>query len=364
MDIKDKLFLGDCIDLLEDFPEECVDVVFADPPYNLQLEKELYRPNETRVNGVEETWDKFSSLEEYYDFTKKWLYLCRKVLKNTGTIWVIGTYHNIYIVGKAMQDLGYWILNDIVWIKTNPMPNFRGVRFTNAHETLIWAKKDKYQKRYVFNYRTMKMLNDEKQMRSDWTIPLCNGRERIKIHGKKIHPTQKPEALLRRVILASTKKNDIILDPFFGTGTTGVVAKKLCRHWVGIEKEKAYLDIARKRIENIEVKAEKDLFLTPSKREMPKVSFGNLIEQEFILVGEKLFSKNRMYSAVVCADGTLKAGNYRGSIHKIGALVQGRKACNGWEFWYCIRNKKLVLIDEFRLEYIRKYYSKIFEIIL
>ncbi|MEW6663323.1 MAG: site-specific DNA-methyltransferase [Bacillota bacterium] len=364
MDIQDRLFHGDCIQILNTFPDKCVDVIFADPPYYLQLENELYRPNETRVNGVEDAWDKFSSPVEYCTFTMNWLLACRRVLKDTGTIWVIGTYHNIFTVGKVMQELDYWILNDIVWIKSNPMPNFRGVRFTNAHETLIWAKKDKNQKNYTFNYHSMKMLNDGKQMRSDWVIPLCSGSERIKINGEKVHSTQKPEALLRRVILASSKVGDLILDPFFGTGTTGAVAKKLGRHWVGIEKEQAYVNIALERINSIkDVKIEESLYSTPSKREQPKVPFGTLVEQGLISVGDKLFSIDRRHMALVCIDGTLKIEGHRGSIHRIGALVQQRKTCNGWEFWCYERNGKLILIDELRTKYLRDYYGMQVEVV-
>lgn len=358
MNLKNRLFRGDCIDVLSTFPDQSVDMVFADPPYNLQLEQELYRPNETRVNGVEDAWDKFANLDEYYDFTKRWLAECKRILKDTGTIWVIGTYHNIFTVGKAMQDLGYWILNDIVWIKSNPMPNFRGVRFTNAHETLIWAKKNKDQKQYTFNYQAMKMLNDGKQMRSDWVIPLCTGSERIKLNGEKAHSTQKPEALLKRVILASTKVGDLILDPFFGTGTTGAVAKKLRRNWVGIEKEQLYIDIALKRINSVEVSGENlSLFTTPSKRDRPKVPFGTLVERELLRVGETLYSQDRAFMAVVCADGSLQANGYRGSIHKIGAVLQGKKTCNGWDFWHCEREGKLVSIDRLRTQYLREYYG-------
>ena len=356
MNIKNRLFLGDCLEILGRLPDKCVDLVFADPPYNLQLENELFRPNETRVNGVEDQWDKFPNLEEYYNFTKSWLAECKRILKDSGTIWVIGTYHNIFSVGKAMQDLGFWILNDIVWIKSNPMPNFRGVRFTNAHETLIWAKKDKEQKQYTFNYQAMKMLNDGKQMRSDWVIPLCTGSERIKLNGEKAHPTQKPEALLRRVLLSSTKVGDLILDPFFGTGTTGAVAKKLHRNWVGIEKEQLYVDIALERINSIEV-SEQDLslFSTPSKRDRPRVPFSALVEQDLLEIGEPLYSQDKTYSAVVCADGTIQAGGRRGSIHKIGAWLQGKKTCNGWDFWYCRREGKLVPIDRLRTQYLKEY---------
>lgn len=364
MDILNRLFHGECIEVLNSFPEESVDLIFADPPYNLQLENELYRPNETRVNGVEDAWDKFSSLDEYYYFSKNWLKACRRVLKKTGTLWVIGAYHNIFTTGKALHDLGFWILNDIVWIKTNPMPNFRGVRFTNAHETLIWAKKEKDQKRYTFNYQAMKMLNDQKQMRSDWQIPICSGSERIKLDGEKAHSTQKPEALLKRVILSSSNVGDLILDPFFGTGTTGAVAKKLQRNWVGIEREKSYVEIARKRIDGISVpEADHHLFTTPSKRNQRRVPFGALVEQEFLSVGEQVYSLDRQHNAVVCADGALLAKGYRGSIHKIGALLQCKKTCNGWDFWYCEREGVLVSIDNLRTKYLNEFFGIEIEIV-
>ncbi len=249
---------SDCIDILKAIPDNSVDLIFADPPYNLQLQNILVRPNNTIVNGVDDVWDKFSSFEEYDMFTKNWLSECRRILKKTGTFWVIGAYHNIFRVGKIMQDIGFWILNDIVWIKTNPMPNFRGVRFTNAHETLIWAAKDKYSKKYTFNYKLMKKINNGKQMRSDWYFSLCTGDERIKDEkGQKIHSTQKPEKLLDRIILATTKEYDIILDPFAGTGTTGYVAKKLGRNYIMIEKEKKYIKVIEKRLQELD----NDLFV-------------------------------------------------------------------------------------------------------
>lgn len=350
-----EVIMGDCIDILNNhLPDKIADVVFADPPYNLQLNSDLYRPNETKVYGVNDQWDKFSSFQEYDSFTEQWLKGCKRVLKDTGTIWVIGTYHNIYRIGKIMQDLGFWFLNDLVWIKTNPMPNFRGTRFTNAHETLIWAAKTKDQPGYTFNYQAMKMLNDEKQMRSDWYMPICSGKERIKFNGKKFHSTQKPEALLMRVVLSSTRAGDLILDPFFGTGTTGAVAKKLKRNWLGIEKESAYVDMARERIKNIErIELDDDLFVTPSRKELPKVPFGSLIETGLLKAGAVLYSKERRQKAVICIDGSLKFNDLRGSIHKVGALVQGKKACNGWDFWYYEKEGELVSINQ-----LRKYYRE------
>jgi DNA modification methylase len=344
---------GNCVEIMnEKLPENSVDLIFADPPYNLQLENELYRPNETKVDGVNDKWDKFDELDNYDKFTYDWLKACRRILKDDGAIWVIGSYHNIFRVGKLLQDLGYWILNDILWVKTNPMPNFRGVRFTNAHETLIWAKKHKDSK-YTFNYQAMKTFNDDLQMRSDWHIPLCTGEERLKVDGKKVHSTQKPEALLRRVILSTTKVDDIVLDPFFGTGTTGAVAKKLKRRWIGIERETTYITYAQKRIDSIDVETllSNEFYVTPSKKSLPKVSFGSLLEVNLIKEGEKLYSKNKKHSAEIYADGSLKYNGFRGSIHKTSAYVQNKKTCNGWSFWYIERNNELISIDELRKEY-------------
>jgi len=352
----DHVLVGDAVEILNKMPENCVDMIFADPPYNLQLENNLYRPNETMVDAVDDEWDKFSSLEEYDKFTYNWLNACRRVLSDVGTIWVIGTYHNIFRVGKIMADLGYWTLNDIVWIKTNPMPNFRGVRFTNAHETLIWAKKDKKQKKYTFNYQAMKMYNDEKQMRSDWYIPICSGNERVKLNGEKAHTTQKPEALLRRVILSSTNVGDIVLDPFFGSGTTGAVAKKLKRHWVGIEKEQKYIKVATHRIDSISPPLiEDDYFKTPSKKDLPKVTFANLLEVGLVKEGDILYSAKKEHSAKVSADGSLQTCKVRGSIHKVGAHMQGRKTCNGWDYWYFEDKNTIVSIDKLRNKYREKH---------
>ncbi len=347
---------GDCINIMNNMLQEnSIDMIFADPPYNLQLENELYRPNETKVDGVEDDWDKFGDIKDYDDFTYNWLKACRRVLKDNGTIWVIGSYHNIYRVGKIIQDLGYWILNDIVWVKTNPMPNFRGVRFTNAHETLIWAKKNKDSK-YTFNYKTMKMLNDDLQMRSDWHIPLCTGEERLKVDGKKVHSTQKPEALLRRVILSSTNIGDVVLDPFFGTGTTGAVAKKMKRQWIGIERETTYIEHANKRIlESDEILLGDEFYITPSKKDAPKVSFGNLLEVNLVKEGDILLSKDKRYSALLCVDSSLQYNGFRGSIHQVGAMVQNKKSCNGWDFWFIEKDNKLISIDELREEYRKKY---------
>jgi site-specific DNA-methyltransferase (adenine-specific) len=330
----DSIFPGDCIEILAGFPENSVDMVFADPPYNLQLQNQLYRPNMTHVDAVEDAWDKFSSFEEYDEFTRGWLSACRRVLKDTGTIWVIGTYHNIFRIGRILQDLGFWILNDVVWIKNNPMPNFRGVRFTNAHETLIWAQKIKGAK-YTFNHHSMKALNDELQMRSDWHLPLCTGKERLRINGQKAHTTQKPEAVLYRVILSSTNAREVVLDPFFGTGTTGAVAKKLQRHWIGIEKRPDYIEIARERLETIEpALASEDVFVAEERRNKPRLPFGALLENGLLQPGQTLsFGPKSDTKAIILANGHIRSDSYSGSIHKVGSMLQNAP-CNGWEHWY------------------------------
>jgi len=323
-------------------------MVFADPPYNLQLENELLRPNNSVVDGVDEAWDRFDGFAEYDRFTEAWLTAARRALKDDGTLWVIGSYHNIYRVGARLQDLGFWILNDVVWRKTNPMPNFRGRRFTNAHETLIWCSKDKDAK-YTFNYAAMKALNDELQMRSDWLLPICSGGERLRDgDGRKAHPTQKPEALLHRVILASTKPGDRVLDPFFGTGTTGVVAKRLGRRFIGIERDAGYVTAARERLAKVRPLEDPDIVATPSKREEPRIPFGWLVERGLLDPGTVLESIDGRWTARVRADGTLITAEHRGSIHRVGALVQGAPACNGWQFWCVPIEGKRVPIDVLR----------------
>ena len=346
-----KILHGDAIDVLNSLPENSVDLVFADPPYNLQLENELWRPNLTKVDAVKDGWDQFSSFEEYDSFTRNWLRATKRVLKENGTIWVIGSYHNIYRVGKILQDLEYWILNDILWIKTNPMPNFRGVRFTNAHETLLWAKKNKKAK-YTFNHFTMKGLNGDKQMRSDWLIPICSGKERIKIEGKKAHTTQKPEALLYRVISSSSKPGDVILDPFFGSGTTGAVAKKLHRNWIGIEREEKYIEIAQKRIDAIDAgEYRTDVYLAGVKSTEKRVSFGTLLENGFLHPGERLwFGEQSEVHATILANGHIQCGQLVGSIHKVSKTLKNAP-CNGWEFWYYEKNGERKKIDELRKEF-------------
>lgn len=331
----DKILTGDNLEILATLPDRSVDLVFADPPYNLQLGGDLWRPNNTKVDAVDDEWDRFEDFEAYDRYTEAWLRECRRVLKDTGTIWVIGSYHNIFRVGKIMQDLGFWILNDVAWIKTNPMPQFKGVRFANAHETLIWAKKSKEQKRYTFNYVAMRNLNDEKQMRSDWELPLCTGSERIRVNGVKAHTTQKPEALLYRVIMSSSNPGDVVLDPFFGTGTTGAVAKKLHRHWIGIERDPAYIEVAQKRIDEIEARdLEEGLLITKTRRSTPRVPFGNLLEAGLLQPGETLYLDKTKGTAIVRADGTIQSGECEGSIHRVGAQLLDLPALNGWEHWY------------------------------
>ena len=346
--ILDTILKGDCVAELEKLPPASVDLVFADPPYNLQLEGRLTRPDQSEVDAVNDDWDKFASFAAYDDFTRAWLLACRRVLKPSGALWVIGSYHNIFRVGTVLQDLGYWILNDVVWRKSNPMPNFRGRRFTNAHETLIWASRDA-SKNYTFNYEALKAANDELQMRSDWLFPICTGNERLKgKEGRKVHPTQKPEALLHRVLLAASKPGDVVLDPFFGTGTTGAVAKRLGRHFIGVEREQAYIDAAYARIAAVEAAPQSSLVISTGKRGEPRVPFGTLIEAGLIAPGTTLTDLRTRHEAEVRADGTLRAGDHTGSIHRVGALVQGLDACNGWTFWHTRNQGALAPIDDLR----------------
>jgi modification methylase len=334
---------------LESLPPESVDAIFADPPYNLQLEGALSRPDQSLVDAVDDDWDKFSSFSAYDAFTRAWLAACRRVMKKNATLWVIGSYHNIFRVGAALQDLDFWLLNDVVWRKANPMPNFRGRRFTNAHETLIWASKSAEAKSYTFHYEALKAGNEDLQMRSDWFIPLCTGDERLKDGaGRKVHPTQKPEALLARVILSSTNPGDVVLDPFFGTGTTGAVAKRLGRHFIGLERDPTYAKAARERIAAIEPLSDVALAAAPEKRGEARVAFLSIVEAGHVRPGETLTDQRRRHKAVVRPDGTLALGAIVGSIHKIGALAQGLPACNGWTYWHAERPGGLVLIDTFR----------------
>ena len=345
----DTIIKGDCVAALEALPDQSVDVIFADPPYNLQLGGALHRPDQSLVDACDDEWDQFASFQAYDAFTRAWLLACRRVLKPSGTIWVIGSYHNIFRVGATLQDLNFWILNDIVWRKTNPMPNFKGRRFQNAHETMIWATRDPKAKGYTFNYDAMKAANDDVQMRSDWLFPICSGGERLKgDDGKKVHPTQKPEALLARILMASSKPGDVVLDPFFGSGTTGAVAKRLGRHFVGIEREQAYIDAARERIDAVEPLGSGTLSVMTGKKAEPRVAFNTLIESGLIAPGTVLTDARRRHSAIVRADGTLASGNDAGSIHRVGAKVQGLDACNGWTFWHYADGAQLKPIDDLR----------------
>src|SRR5687767_8743424 len=330
----DTILKRDCVLEMSRLPDRSVDMIFADPPYNLQLGGDLFRPEGGRVDAVDDEWDKFDSLAAYDDFTRDWLDQARRILKDDGTIWVIGSYHNIYRVGSLLQDADFWILNDIVWRKANPMPNFRGTRFTNAHETLLWCAKDE-KARYTFNYRAMKALNDDLQMRSDWVLPICSGSERVKDDaGDKAHPTQKPESLLYRILLACTKPGDVVLDPFFGTGTTGAVARRLGRKWIGIERERSYVKVAKARIEATLPLDESAMTVMADKRSAPRVAFGLLVESGMVPAGSTLTDSKRRWSASVGADGSIACEGHSGSIHKVGAALQGAPSCNGWTFWH------------------------------
>jgi len=346
-----QILRGDCVAELAKLPAASVDLVFADPPYNLQLQGDLKRPDDSRVDAVDDDWDKFSDFAAYDDFTRAWLASCRRVMKPNATLWVIGSYHNVFRVGTMLQDLGFWILNDVIWRKTNPMPNFRGRRFTNAHETLIWASRDAAARQYTFNYEALKAGNEDIQVRSDWTIALCTGEERLKGHdNKKLHPTQKPEALLARVILSSSRPDDLVLDPFCGTGTTGAVAKRLGRRFVGIEREEIYRDAAERRIASVEPLPAASLAAFQTARDAPRVPFSALIERGMIAPGADLFDARRRHKALVRADGAIALGGAVGSIHRIGALAQGLEACNGWTFWHVERKGALTLIDALRAQ--------------
>jgi modification methylase len=343
---------GDCIAEMARLPDKSVDMIFADPPYNLQLGGDLFRPEGGKVDACDDDWDKFDSLAAYDGFTRDWLEQARRILKDEGTIWVIGSYHNIYRVGSLLQDEGFWILNDVVWLKTNPMPNFRGTRFTNAHETLIWCAKEE-KARYTFNYRAMKGLNDDLQMRSDWLLPICAGPERLKGgDGAKAHPTQKPEALLYRILLACTKPGDVVLDPFFGTGTTGAVARRLGRRWIGIEREPAYVKVAHERIASTLPLDESAMETVADKREQPRVAFGVLVESGLVPPGTALADAKRRWAASVRADGSIACDGHAGSIHKVGAALQGAPSCNGWTFWHVEKGGGLRPLDALRQEHL------------
>ena len=347
-DQTNRIFTGDSIEIMREMPDNSVDLIFADPPYNLQLKDTIYRPDYSDVDSVREDWDKFENYKSYDVFTSNWLKESKRLLKPSGTIWVIGSYHNIFRVGYIMQNMEFWILNDIIWTKTNPMPHFRGRRFTNAHETIIWAAKDK-KSRYKFNYDAIKSLNDDVQMRSDWHIPICNGKERLRDNdGTKLHPTQKPEALIYRVIISSSDPNAIVLDPFSGSGTTAAVCKKLGRRWIGIDRNKDYVRIAEQRLGEIDNPCSSSINIKSTKRDQVRIPFGTLIERGLIGVGEKLYCSKKKNVAIVQADGTLQADKVSGSIHKIGAHYQGTESCNGWIYWHFLKNNSLYPIDKIR----------------
>ena len=342
-----KIVNNDSLKILKTIPSKTFNLVFADPPYNLQIGKKLKRPDDSKVNGVNDKWDHFKSFNDYDNFCNQWLKECKRVLKDNGSIWVIGTYHNIFRLGYHIQNMGFWILNDVIWKKNNPMPNFRGTRFTNAHETLIWASKNKKSK-YTFNYQSLKCLNDDLQMRSDWTLPICNGSERIKKNGKKVHSTQKPESLLHRILLASTNKNDFVFDPFLGTGTTAVVAKKLSRNYFGIEKEKRYFDTAKQRLEKTIKIEDHYLDTVKNNKSKPRIPFGSLVELGIVKPGMSVFDHKKKVNAKIMADGSIKYQNSKGSIHKMAAKIIGTESCNGWTFWHYNNNGSILPIDNLR----------------
>ena len=352
-DFKNKIINGDSLEELKKIPRETFDLIFADPPYNLQLKSELTRPDRSKVSAVNDKWDQFENFKKYDDFTYEWLSECKRILKKDGAIWVIGSYHNIFRVGTAIQNLGFWILNDVIWNKNNPMPNFRGTRFTNAHETLIWASKSEKSK-YTFNYQSLKCLNDDLQMRSNWDLPICNGSERLKKDGKKIHSTQKPEALLHRILLATSNKNDLILDPFLGSGTTATVAKKLGRNYFGIEKEKNYFKAAEQRIKTAKPIEDDLLDTLKNNRSKPRIPFGSLVELGIIKPGTNIFDNKKKITARIMADGSIKHNQAEGAIHKVAATILGAESCNGWTFWHCDINGRTYPIDYLRQRLISK----------
>jgi modification methylase len=346
-----KIIIGDCLRELKKIPDKSFELVFADPPYNMQIGETLRRPDSSKVKGVNDKWDQFESFKHYDDFCKTWLAECKRILKDNGSIWVIGSYHNIFRLGYHLQNLNYWLLNDVIWRKNNPMPNFRGTRFTNAHETLIWASKNKDSK-YTFNYQSLKCLNDDLQMRSDWMLPICNGKERLKKRGKKIHSTQKPESLLHRILLATTNKGDAIFDPFLGTGTSAVVAKKLGRKYFGIERDKKYFKAANERINKTKVIKEDYLDVIENNKSKPRIPFGSLVELGILKPGTILFDPKKKFNAKIMVDGSIKSKEAEGSIHKVAAKIMGTESCNGWTYWHCNLDGSTVLIDSLRQKFI------------
>ena len=350
---KNKIINGDSLEELKKIPRETFDLIFADPPYNLQLKSELTRPDRSKVSAVNDKWDQFENFKKYDEFTYEWLNECKRILKKDGAIWVIGSYHNIFRVGTAIQNLGFWILNDVIWNKNNPMPNFRGTRFTNAHETLIWASKSEKSK-YTFNYQSLKCLNDDLQMRSNWSLPICSGSERLKKNGKKIHSTQKPESLLHRILLATSNKNDLVLDPFLGSGTSAAVAKKLGRNYFGIEKEKNYFKAAEERLKATKPIEDDLLDTLKNNRSKPRIPFGSLVELGIIKPGTNIFDNKKKITARIMADGSIKHNQAEGSIHKVAATILGAESCNGWTFWHCDINGRTYPIDYLRQRLISK----------
>ena len=352
-DFKNKIINGDSLEELKKIPSETFDLIFADPPYNLQLKGELTRPDRSKVSAVNDKWDQFENFKKYDEFTYEWLNECKRILKKDGAIWVIGSYHNIFRVGTAIQNLGFWILNDVIWNKNNPMPNFRGTRFTNAHETLIWASKSEKSK-YTFNYQSLKCLNDDLQMRSNWSLPICSGSERLKKNGKKIHSTQKPESLLHRILLATSNKNDLVLDPFLGSGTSAAVAKKLGRNYFGIEKEKNYFKAAEERLKATKPIEDDLLDTLKNNRSKPRIPFGSLVELGIIKPGTNIFDNKKKITARIMADGSIRHNQAEGSIHKVAATILGAESCNGWTFWHCDINGRTYPIDYLRQRLISK----------
>ncbi len=346
-----KILNGNTLQLIKKIPDKSYDLVFADPPYNMQIGESLRRPDDSKVSGVDDKWDKFESFSQYDQFCIEWLKECKRILKDNGSLWVIGSYHNIFRLGYHIQNLNYWILNDVIWRKSNPMPNFKGTRFTNAHETLIWASKNKKSK-YTFNYQSLKCLNDDIQMRSDWTFPICNGKERLKKNGKKVHSTQKPEALLHRIILATTNKGDAVFDPFIGTGTTAVVAKKLGRIFCGIEKDKKYFKAASNRISKTKIIEDSYLDTIQNNKSKPRVPFGSLVELGIIKPGSNIFDQKRKINAKIMADGSVKHKHSEGSIHKVAAQILGAESCNGWTYWHCEIDGSIKPIDNLRQNFL------------